>query len=251
MIALEQGHNFRDIGGYETDDGRRIRRGRVFRSGTLALLTDDDQRQLAALGIKLICDFRTTNERRARPTRWLEPNLVDFWSRDHHGSVGELIAAMNHPDISADAIRERMLQTYRDLPFEQADTLREMFHRIAAGSLPMIFHCSVGKDRTGIAAALLLSALGVPREVVVSDYLVTEQFFEKSCRLVFADSQSKRATVPEREIWEPMMRADREYIETMFQTVTERHGSIDGYLRDVLGWTAKSQAALRHEMLAE
>lgn len=251
MIALEQGHNFRDIGGYETLDGRRIRHGRVFRSGTLALLTEDDQRQLAALGIKLICDFRTTHERRARPTRWVQPNSVDFWSRDHHGSVGELIAAMNHPNASAAGIRERMLQTYRELPFEQADTLREMLHRIAAGNLPMIFHCSVGKDRTGIAAALLLSALGVAREVVVSDYLVTEQFFEKSCRLVFADSNSRRSAVPEREIWEPMMRADRAYVETMFQTVEDRHGSVEGYLRDILGWTPQAQAALRHELLEE
>ncbi len=249
MIALEQGHNFRDLGGYETDDGRRIRYGRVFRSGTLALLTEDDQRQLAELGIKLICDFRTTQERRARPTRWLEPNSVDLLSRDHHGSVGELIAAMNHPETSANTMRERMIQTYRDLPFEQADTLREMFHRIASGSLPMIFHCSVGKDRTGIAAALLLSALGVPRDVVVSDYLLTEQFFEKSCQLIFAETKPSRAAIPERAIWEPMMRTDRAYIEAMLETVTDRHGSVDGYLRDILGWNPQRQAALRLELL--
>jgi protein-tyrosine phosphatase len=156
---------------------------------------------------------------------------------------------MNHPDSSADTMRERMIQTYRDLPFEQADTLREMFRRIAAGSVPMIFHCSVGKDRTGIAAALLLSALGVPRELVVSDYLLTEQLFEQSCQLILADSTRTRAVIPERAVWEPMMRADRDYIEAMFESVTGRHGSIDGYLRDILGWDEESQTALRREML--
>ena len=249
MIDLERGHNFRDIGGYETTDGRRIRTGRVFRSGTLALLTEEDQRQLDTLGIQFVCDFRTTSERRARPTRWLEPNSVEFWAKDHHGSVGELIAAMNNPETSSGLIRERMLQTYRELPFEQADTLREMFHRIAAGSLPMIFHCSVGKDRTGIAAALLLSALGVSREGVIADYLVTEQFYEKSCEMIFADSRSTRSTIPAQAIWEPMMRADRHYIEAMFASVIGRHGSIDAYLRETLGCDDRCQTALRQEML--
>jgi protein-tyrosine phosphatase len=250
VAPLEGGHNFRDIGGYPTEDGGTVRWGRVFRSGTMAQLTDEDHRYLATLGIKVICDFRSNRERETRPTRWSQTHTVDLWTRDHESSVGELIAAVSRPGATAADMRERMIQAYRHLPYEQADSFREIFKRISTGDLPLVFHCSAGKDRTGIAAALLLSVLRVPREKIVEDYLLTERFFERGCHLVMTDPSSHRFAHLDPSIWEPMMRAEPAYIESTFETLTRRHGSIDGYLSEVLGVDEQMRTAIRRELIA-
>jgi protein-tyrosine phosphatase len=249
VAQLEGGHNFRDIGGYRTADGKRVRWGRVYRSGTMAMLTEADQAYMAEIGIRVICDFRSTKERQVRPTRWSESHAVVHWARDHDSSVGELVAAITHPEASAEAMRKRMIAAYRHLPYEQAESYREVFRRVADGDLPLIFHCAAGKDRTGIAAALLLTLLGVPRATVIEDYLLTERFFERGCHLVISDPTSSRFASVNPAIWEPMMRAETVYIEAMFDTLISRHGSIEAYLEGTLGVDAAMRERIRQELL--
>ena len=112
-----------------------------------------------------------------------------------------------------------------------------------------MFHCSAGKDRTGIAAALLLSMLRVPCERIVEDYVLTERFFERGCHLVRTDPNSHRFAHLDPSVWEPMMRAEPAYLEAAFETLSARHGSIDGYLSAILGVTDDMRAAIRREML--
>jgi protein-tyrosine phosphatase len=250
LVPLEGGHNFRDIGGYQTADGAWLRWGLVFRSGSMAELTPEDQERIGQLGIKVICDFRANRERETRPTRWPKTVAVDLWTRDHESSVGEFIAALRHPGVTAEAVRERMIAAYRTLPYEQGDSYRELFLRLATGQLPLVFHCSAGKDRTGIAAALLLSLLGVPRDAVIKDYLLTERFFERGCRLLLTDPSSSWFTHVDPRIWEPMMRADRAYIEAAIETLEQLHGSIEGFLHDVLGIDANMKSELRRRLIA-
>jgi protein-tyrosine phosphatase len=249
VVQLEGGHNFRDLGGYIATDGRRVRTGLVFRSGTLAELTEPDLEQVARLGIKFVCDFRANRERTARPSRWPASATIDLWTRDHESSVGELVHAVRAPGATADEIRGRMRESYRTLPYEQAESFRELFNRVASGSLPLMFHCSAGKDRTGCAAALLLSLLGVARDTVIEDYMLSERFFESCCRIVRNDPTSARLTAVDSRIWEPLLRAERSYIETMFQVLEQRHGSVEGYLHDVLGVSADVGAAIRGRLL--
>lgn len=249
IVDLDGGHNFRDIGGYETSEGRRVRMGLVFRSGSLADLTAEDQDRVARLGIKVICDLRSNRERETRPSRWPESAAVDLWARDHESSVGELLHALRAPGMTAGGIRERMIDIYRKLPYEQADSYRQLFKRIAEGPLPLMFHCSAGKDRTGVAAALLLTILGVPRDTIIEDYLLTERFFESCCRMVFRDPTADRFREVDSGVWEPMLRAERVYIETMFEILKGNHGSVGAYLRDVLGADETSRAAIRSKLV--
>ncbi len=249
IAPLEGGFNFRDIGGYLTQDGRRVRWGQVFRSGSMATLTPADQQHMAELGIRVICDFRSSRERAARPTNWSESHAVVHWNREHEGSVGELVAALRAPQASAASMRARMIDAYRTLPYEQADAYREVFTRIADSDLPLIFHCAAGKDRTGIAAALLLTTLEVPRHTVMEDYLLTERFFEEGCRLVFGEPSSRRHADIDPSVWEPMMRAEADYLEAMFATLDERHGGVPGYLRQVLGVDEPLIQRLRQQLL--
>lgn len=135
LIPLEGGRNFRDLGGYLTSDGRRVKWRKLFRSGSMAGLTAADYGSLSSLSIKIVCDLRTAQE---------------------------IEAELSTPKMA----RAAMIQGYRRLPFEQVPAHRELFRRLAAGDVPLVFNCSAGKDRAGTAAALILSALGVLRDAL-------------------------------------------------------------------------------------
>jgi len=249
FVDLTGGHNFRDIGGYEVADGRQVARGKVYRSGNLARLTDADHAIIAPLGLKVIFDLRSTHERHKLPSRLAPAAEIEIWARDHEGSVGDLMAALTAPDATPEDSREQMVAIYRELPYEQAESYRALFLRIAAGDVPLLFHCAVGKDRTGIAAAFLLDVLGVPREVVVADYLLTERYFEGNLKFVLKDFSSGSLRGVALEVLDPMMRAERAYLETAFETVRAKHGGVAGYFNEVLGLDAGVIEALRAELV--
>jgi protein-tyrosine phosphatase len=138
-----------------------------------------------------------------------------------------------------------MITTYRNLPYEQAESYRVLFLHLAEGDLPVLFHCSAGKDRTGIAAALLLEVLRVPRATITEDYILTDLFFEQGLEIALHALGSAALHGVSQEIWAPLMRADQIYIETVFETIEERHGSVSGYLREVLGLDDEIETQLR------
>jgi protein-tyrosine phosphatase len=249
VVAMEGGHNFRDIGGYPAADGRHVARGLIFRSGTMSELSDRDHAILDALGLKLICDLRSTAERGRRPSRLPEPARYEIWTRDHEMSAGDLVQAMRHPEATPDKVRDRMTEAYRTLAYEQAPSYRELFHRIAYGPLPLVFHCAAGKDRTGIAAALLLDLLGVDKALIFEDYALTDAFFARGCELVASDPVGDRLAGVDPAVWEPMMRADPAYLAAMFVTLEVRHGSTEAFIREELGLGDRDIAAIRERLL--
>lgn len=247
IIPLEGGHNFRDIGGYATSDGRYTAWGRVFRSGSMAELSEPARDMLASLGLRVVCDLRSTPERRRKPSRLPEVHDFEIVARDYHSSVADLVTAMRQPDVTPDNARSFMIGFYRELPYEQSEMYRTLFERLAAGALPLLFHCAAGKDRTGVAAALLLDLLGVPRSTVIEDYILTDHFFEAGCRMVRADGSGLHSL--DEAIWQPMMRADAAYLEAMFDTIAQRHGSAEGFVREALGIHDEAISAIRTQLL--
>jgi protein-tyrosine phosphatase len=249
VVLLEGGHNFRDIGGYRSADGRMVARGLVYRSGTLSELTDRDHGVMDALGLALICDLRSTRERERRPSRLPHAAQYEIWTRDHPMSAGDLTEAMRRHDATPETSRALMIEAYRELVYEQIPSYRELFRRIADGPLPLLFHCAAGKDRTGIAAALLLDLLGVARADVLADYAITDRFFARGCALVAKDPFGTRLAGIDQRIWESMMRADPAYLTAMFETVEARHGSGERFMRDELGLDAAAIGAIRERLL--
>ena len=156
VLPLEGGRNFRDLGGYATADGGRVKWGRLYRSGSMARLTVADYDYLSKLGIRVVCDLRTTEERHAEPNKWQEIAQLSYWTRDYTMSFGELRRLMASDLATAEQAKAAMLGVYQQLPFEQAPSYRELFRRLAGGELPLAFNCSAGKDRAGTAAALTL-----------------------------------------------------------------------------------------------
>ena len=242
-LPLERATNFRDLGGYDTRFGRPIRWGRVFRSGELTKVTKSDIADIDALGLRLIYDLRTSGERANRPSRpW---GVARRLHRDYHHSGADLPSIVARTDVSADRLRESMFALYRGLPFEQADAFRTLFKEAAWGELPLLFHCAGGKDRTGAFAALLHELLGVSREDILADYLLSNDSIE-AARARFLNHTGRDDIDP--STWDPMLMVEPAYLDAMFAEIEARQGSTDAYL-DWLGVTPADVEAIRTNLL--
>jgi protein-tyrosine phosphatase len=248
VIPLEGGRNFRDLGGYRTLDGRRVKWGKIYRSGSMAWLTPADYDRLSTLAIKTVCDLRTDRERTAEPNKWCEAANIGYWAREHSNSFGELRKVMVSGLSTPEMARAAMIEGYRQLPFEQAPAHRALFNRLAAGEVPLVFNCAAGKDRAGTAAALILSALGVPRETVVEDYVLTDRVVDLEA--IFMDRRRKNElTNQSRGVVTAVLKADASYLHAALDAVEERHGTVAAYLREALGITADALFAMRQSLL--
>lgn len=247
--------NFRDFGGYDTVDGRRVRRGQLFRSDDLSNLTHGDLEALTPLAIRLICDLRGSLERTRRPSRWPEglttERIVASLSTDLRMGHG-FHARFLEDAPTAENARLMMLETYRYLPRNGARGLQTIFSRLAAGEVPALIHCTAGKDRTGFICASLLSVLGVPRETIYADYLLTNERGNLDALAIRVAPLIEQML----EIKDPLPRVAldvvngvaREYLDASFAAIDEEHGSLDAYL-DTAGVDATMREALRGQLL--
>jgi len=232
------------MGGYPTRFGRPVRWGRVYRAGELVRITDRDVATLDSLRLRVIYDLRTSGERERRPARpW--GAAVRRLSRDYMHSGADLPSATGGTSPTRDRMRHTMLTLYRNLPFDQADAFRLLLREIAAGELPLLFNCAGGKDRTGVFAALLLDLLGVAREDVVADYLLSNDYLDGG-RKRFLDHYGRDAVDP--AAWEPLLVVDAEYLDATFAEIDARHGGTNNYVA-WLGLTEANVAAIRNHLL--
>jgi protein-tyrosine phosphatase len=163
------------MGGLPSLDGRYVRRGVLYRSEALLTPHPEDAARLQSLAIKLICDLRGHQERAAAPNERWHGNSIEIVEMDIIADTRNAFDAWEDLQGSSGAAsaREMMLSTYRAFPAAAAGHLRTLFNRLAEGSVPLLIHCTAGKDRTGFVAALLLLALGVPLAAVYTDYLAS------------------------------------------------------------------------------
>jgi protein-tyrosine phosphatase len=171
LLPLQGGRNFRDLGGYRAAEGRQVRWGHIYRSGVMAGLTTADMTYLSDLGIQAICDLRSRQERAAEPNPFLNdpsPEVIgtDYDMMDTSG----LMKATNRAD-AINALADTYLRVIEVLTPQYTDIFARLLRREI-----LAFNCSAGKDRTGIAAALILSVLGAAREAIVADYALTEVY---------------------------------------------------------------------------
>lgn len=257
LLPLQGGVNFRDLGGYTTGDGASVRWGKLFRSGDNSALTDADHASLRALGIRTVCDLRSNDERSKSPTRaerFGEGVAYIAWDYEQLMDAGMGEALRNSTDPARTA-SELMVGFYRQMPTAFADRFRTVFATLAQGE-GMLFHCSAGKDRTGLTAALLLSALGVEREQIMADYLLTNRYTEQivarhtASRGDAADNPALAmfARLPA-EVREAFMGVKPEYLQAALDSIDAQYGSMDVYLSEALGLDATDLRALRTQYL--
>jgi protein-tyrosine phosphatase len=251
---LEGGRNFRDLGGYPTEDGRVVRWGQLYRSGAMSALTEADYRYLASLRIAAICDFRATRERDSEPTLWPGPDAPAMYARDYDMRMASVRAAVDQGERTAAAMETAMIGFYADLAYEHAESYQLLFNAMLEGRLPLVFNCSAGKDRTGVAAALILSLLGVPREHILDDYSLSEKLvdFEGLAARAGASDTATGFTSLKRftpEARAPLLRSNPAYLIHALEEIERREGSIANFLQSQFGVGPRETEALRGALL--
>ncbi len=220
VVDLENAYNVRDLGGYAAAGGKKVRWNVFYRSGDLNSLSDKDVAELRRRDIKTVVDFRSEEERERQPHRLPETVQQVLLLPISPGNV--LDFEMN----TVDDADKGMQILYRYIVKEATPEYTRFFQVLAdPANVPLLFNCSAGKDRTGIAAALLLSALGVDREAVLADYLLSAVCLKDKY-------QSQMDEYPEAA---PFFTVRKEYLEAAFDEIDSRYGGMETYLREQLG----------------
>lgn len=239
LLPLQGASNFRDLGGYPGEGGRAVRWRRLFRSDHLAQLSEADRAALAALGLSRSVDFRGVAERAATPYEL--PGVTQHALTIEPTVVQRLkdLAEAGHT-LTGEVAVQLMQELYRALVNDQAHRFAELFEHLLQADAPLVFHCTAGKDRTGLAAALILLALGVPRPLVRQDYLLTNRHYRHP--------PLPRSDTPP-EVLAVLWRVEDTFLDASLQAIEQDHGGFDRYLRERLGLGDAARAALRARYL--
>ncbi|MBC1590632.1 tyrosine-protein phosphatase [Listeria welshimeri] len=249
ILPLESVFNFRDMGGYESKNGQHVRWGKLYRSSNLVHISKEDTELLQKLHIKWICDLRSSSEVKAQPTPAIQGVL------NKHIPIG---TAKNEettlPITNDQAIYEPLMgESYRVF-VQSMEGFKEIFDEIlkdAESGVPFVFHCTAGKDRTGVLGALLLTLLDVPEKTIFDDYTITNRYQDEILAemggiiSLFANGSEKI----DLETFRPMAEARPAYLEIAFDEMRKQFGSVDKYLEEGIGITAEQKAAFQKLLL--
>lgn len=253
LIPLEGASNFRDLGGYPTRDGRHVRWGQLYRSDALGELSDADVARVAELGIRLVCDFRGPSERAAAPDRLPggNPPRVELLEiHDESVDVAALEERIRSGDFEGVDFADLLVQANRAFVLRFSDRYARMFERLGEpGNLPALVHCTGGKDRAGLASALLLLALGVAEDTVFEDFLLTNVYTQRKIDRTLQIIRVASLFRTDPEAVRPLLEVRREYLESALAAIDESYGSVDVYLRDGLGLTDAERTSLQARLL--
>lgn len=223
-LPLKGSFNFRDLGGIRTTDGKYVKWGRIFRSDDLHHLTNEDIFYLESILLVSVVDFRSPEEVKRSPDKL--PRTVKAYY-EYSITPGNLLAAMNLAELKEEQMDTAMMHMYESLVVDTTSVNRykDLFALLQSdGDVPLLFHCSAGKDRTGVAAALVLFALGVDENTIIDDYLLSNAFLGDKYASYIAQNPNLK----------PLFRVKIEFIGASIAKIKKDHGSVLNYLTEVL-----------------
>jgi protein-tyrosine phosphatase len=248
-VALEGAQNFRDLGGYPTEDGRQVRWGLLYRSDNLAHLTDADLERIRAMNIRLVCDFRSPEEKAEEPDRLPAedpPDVAALPIFDESFSPSNLREKFSSGDLDDLDLRQTLTEANRLFATRFAGQYAAMFERlIQPENLPAVVHCTAGKDRAGFASAVILRTLGVPEETVYEDFLLTNHYTaQKIERTLWMIRLGSLFRVDPEQV-RPVLGVERGYLAAALDEIQKQYGSFDAYRRKALGLSDTETEAFR------
>ena len=252
-IRLEGAPNFRDLGGTKTSAGHRVRFGQLFRSGDSRALTEKDISKLTALDIKLVVDLRSIHESIGADMRWpLAPGVeviqADILADMRAGDKSIMNILVDQPD--AEGSHALMVNTYARLPQALRKVLGQLATRLAhERKVPLVFHCTYGRDRSGFVAAMLLHALGVGKEDIRANYLATNDHIDATAmrRLVNLQLQPYKVVLDDQALHN-LTHARDENFDAAYASMEAEFGTVDNYLL-ACGFDAHVTQTLRQHLL--
>ena len=257
-IPLDGATNFRDFGGYATPNGT-IAPGKLFRSDRLSELTPNDYRKLAELGIELVVDLRRPSELESHPTQWPGAKAPELWHAPliEDGTPGSLQALMEETESQRSPERavQQMVVIYRQLVNDALPRrqYKQIIERLAHTDSPRtIVHCSGGKDRTGVVVALIQSALGVAKQDVIDDFMMSAHYYDGAALMHERASQvlDTSSADYDPEYLLPIFTVYTDYIEATFEEIEGQFGDTTAYLQEAVGVSPRTLTELRAKLLA-
>ena len=253
-IEFEGIDNFRDFGGYGTACGRGLKAGRLFRSANHAYATDGDLAALRDLGVGVIVDLRRRREREREPSRRWEGFAGAVIENDIDGPEHDWADALKAASsVNADWFFQDSLDFYRAAPHAErmVDLFSRYFRTLAETEGAVVVHCAAGKDRTGMICALTHHIAGVHRDDTMADYLATNDAAAIDKRVEFLGPWIRDltgVTVDDAGLRQAVS-VHEAFLAEAFAVMTERHGSVDNYLAEVLGVDAALRDAIAARIL--
>jgi protein-tyrosine phosphatase len=244
VVPMQNLYNFRDIGGYYNSSNRQTQWGKLYRSSSLSQATRQDMIVLCNLGIKTIIDFRTEREKFNNPDKYTAPQVFN------------LPLNWNPPTVFFDKILSKEMKT-GDVKIKMQDAMAALLEDntdyyvklfdilLNEKNYPVVVNCTTGKDRSGIATALILSALEVEWEQIVNDYLLSDDLIDFNSMLQNAEMYDSEI----QETMTAMFRSHRETITYAFEIINKKYGSVDKYLEQELNLTPKKREKLKEILL--
>lgn len=251
VVPLEGGINFRDLGGYQSRDGRSVKWRKILRSGHLAGLTDADLNALQEIGITQVHDFRRSEEQDRTPSRPIRGEVIS----DYQIGVGSMSRFWDYllgGKLTARSAHELVVNSYRDCVADVTPPYSRLLRFLLENSdNATLFHCAAGKDRTGMAAALILSALDVPRQTIIEDYMLTREHYDSAGLIELVEEHLRNANVDswQRDWLIPYCTVHEENILAFYQGIDNNYGDIDNYLTNGLNLTKADIDTLKDRFL--
>jgi protein-tyrosine phosphatase len=244
-VKLQGTINMRDLGGYATTDGKTVKWGRVYRSADISKLTDADLDTFRQRKIDYIVDLRGTKESQVAPDKTNANTDYILCPAGSDQNLNDWMIKL----VSLQSGGDSMMIVYYSNTTYLADRYKPFFDKLLA--LPddqaLLFHCTAGKDRTGIGAALLLYALGVPYETIMKDYTASNEYRKESNETMV--EQMVQYKHINKQVAEDVVSVKPEYLNATFAAIRKQYGSIDNFLQGPLGLDENKLALLKSKFL--
>ena len=230
-------HNFRDLGGYKTSDGKTVKWGKVYRSDNLHSLTDEDLKYMERLNLKSVVDFRSDEERNEEPDR-LTPDMTPILlpiKFEPEGVTENLTRDLTFGNLdSSNLLRDFNIILVKEFTEEYREFFR---HIVDNGGEPFLLHCTAGKDRAGFGSAMILTVLGVPREKIIEDYLLTNTYVSDHVDRKLLETELKTFFRADSDNLRKINLVEERYIQAAFDTIDSHWGGMDQYISEGLNLT--------------